>query len=259
MPMGSVTLRPGVDVEQTPSLNEAGIAQSQIIRFKNGLIQPMGGWMSYGTAIPSTVRDLHAWQDIAHLDHLSAAGTANVVIISSGPSKDITPQTFTTNPAPNFSTIASSFAVTVVDANSGPSLFNTVFFNTPISIDGLLLNGAYQVTSVLSTGSYIIQSSVPATAGVLNSGVTPTFQTSGGSPIVTVIEPYNNFQSIIGLSQAFYAPTNVGGLTIHGSYSVTRIINPSSTFTITAPTQATSNASVSMNGGNAQLVYYVTG
>jgi hypothetical protein len=257
--MGAVTLRPGVDVEQTPSLNQAGISQSQIIRFKNGLIQPMGGWMSYGTTIPSTVRDLHAWQDIAHLDHLSAAGTANVVIISSGPSKDITPQTFTTNPAPNFTTTASSFAITVADPNSGPSLYNTVFFNTPISIDGLLLNGAYQITSVLSTGSYIIQSSVPAVAGVSNSGVTPTFQTSANSPIVTVIEPYNNVQSIIGLSQAFYAPTTVGGLTIKGAYSVTKIVNPSSTFTITTPSQATSTASAAMNGGNAQLVYYVVG
>ena len=38
MPMTSVTLRPGVDVERTPSLNEAGISQSQNIRFKNGLL-----------------------------------------------------------------------------------------------------------------------------------------------------------------------------------------------------------------------------
>src|SRR6516165_11989440 len=185
MPMTSVTLRPGVDVERTPSLNEAGISQSQNIRFKNGLTQTTGGWVTFGSVSPSTVRDLHAWQDIAHFDHLSAAATNNLTIITPGSaSVDIIPQTLTSSVAPNFSTTASSFTVTVVDPNSGASPYNVVYFNTPVSIDGILLNGAYQIAGILSTGSYIINSSVAATASISNSGILPVFDSSAGSPIV---------------------------------------------------------------------------
>ena len=259
MPMTSVTLRPGVDVERTPSLNEAGISQSQNIRFKNGLTQTIGGWVTFGSVSPSTVRDLHAWQDIAHFDHLSAAATNNLTIITPGSaSVDIIPQTLTSSVAPNFSTTASSFTVTVVDPNSGASPYNVVYFNTPVSIDGILLNGAYQITGVLSTGSYVIQSTAPGAAGVSNSGILPVFASSVGSPIVTVTLPNHNFQRVVGLTEQFIAPTTVDGLTIQGPYLITNILS-STQFTITATNNASATATSTMNGGVAQLVYYVVG
>jgi hypothetical protein len=262
MPMGSVILRPGVNTEKTLSLNEAGVSQSQLLRYKDGLLQAQGGWVTlYSLMVPSTVRDLHAWQDITDTKWLAAGATANLLVISSSTSIDITPQTRTTNPAPNFSVTTAAgnqFIVSIVDANSGPSIYDTVFFNTPISIGNLYLNGAYPITSVLSTGSYTIQSSVAASTTIVSSGILPVFLSSAGSPIVTVIAPNNPYQAILGLEQSFYAPTTVDGLTISGGYVVTSIVAPSSTFTITATQLASANATSTMNGGLAQLVYYVT-
>ena len=47
MPYGSVTLIPGINVERTPTLLEAGISSSQLVRFRDGLIQKLGGWQKF--------------------------------------------------------------------------------------------------------------------------------------------------------------------------------------------------------------------
>lgn len=260
MPMGSVILKPGVNTERTLSLNEAGVSQSQLLRYKDGLLQTLGGWQTlYSYVIPSTTRDLHAWQDVANTEWLAAGATANLVVIASTINIDITPQTRTTNITNSSYAFLtnSSFQVTVFDPNSGPSIYDTVFFNTPVIISNLFLNGPYQITSFLSTGSYTITSSVSATT-TTSIATLLGFTSSAGSPIVTVSAPNNPFVSIVGLQQSFYAPTSVGGLTISGPYQITSIITAGSSFTITATQQASANSSATMNSSLAQLVYYVT-
>lgn len=258
MPMSSILLRPGVNLELTPSLNEAGISQSQLIRTKNGITQAYGGWQSFGVAaIPSTARDLHPWEAVSGTSYLGVGATSNLIVVTANSNTDITPQQRTSNPAPNFSISSGSAVVTVVDADAGPTVFNTVFFNTPVSIGNMLLNGAYPITTVLSTGSYTIQSSVTASTTILSSGILPGFNTSSGSATVTVTLPNNNFPATLGIQQSFRATTSVGGLTIYGPYTVASVID-STSFTVTANTQATGTSSATMNSSLAQLVYYVT-
>jgi hypothetical protein len=47
MPFGSVKLVPGINLERTPTLLEAGFSQSQLIRFKDSLAQKFGGWSKF--------------------------------------------------------------------------------------------------------------------------------------------------------------------------------------------------------------------
>jgi hypothetical protein len=228
------------------------------MRFKDGLLQTYGGWQSYGVSvIPSTVRDLHAWQAITGNDYLSAAATSNLIIVQSNSNTDITPQLLTTNPTPNFSISSGSNVVTVVDPNSGPTIYNSVFFNTPVAIGNMLLSGGYDIATVLSTGSYTIVSSVSASTTIVSSGKLPIFNTSSGSANVTVTLPNNNYVSGTGSQYSFYAPTTVGGLTISGPYTITSITD-STNFVITAQTLATGSTTATMNSSLAQLVYYIT-
>lgn len=260
MPMGAVTLRPGVDTQRTLSLNEAGVSISQLLRYKEQLIQTYGGWVQYVPfTIGSTVRDLHAWQDAAGVKHLGVGATANLDVITSGSNSDVTPQTSTTNAAPNFSISSGNTQITVIDSNSSglASIYNTVFFNTQISLGGQILSGAYRIDTVTSSISYTITATDTSSATIASSGKLPIFTTSSGSGIVTVNFPANGYQQITGLFYPFYAATSVGGLTIQGPYQVASIID-STNFTINAPTQATSASTVTMNSGQAQLVYYVT-
>lgn len=258
MPWGSVQLRPGVDVQKTLSENQAGISVSQMIRYKEGLVQSYGGWQAYinGT-ITSTVRDLHPWQDVAGVQHLAVAATANLVVITAGSQQDITPETTTTNPVPSFSVTSGSCVVSVTDANANASVLNTVYFNTPISVGGFLLNGAYQIVSALSTGSFTIRSTNTATVTASSSGVLPVFSVVSGSPTVTVNLPNNGFTSVPGLFQQFIAPTSASGQTIQGPYQIASVIDTTS-FTINLTRQATATSTATMNSSLAQLVYYVT-
>src|SRR2546430_6627014 len=116
MPFGSVTLIPGINVEKTPTLNEAGISQSQMIRFRDGLAQKMGGWQRfYSFNIAGVPRDLHAWQDLNAGQHLLAGTTSTLNMITSGSIQNITPQQLSSNFTPNFSVVAGATTVTVTD------------------------------------------------------------------------------------------------------------------------------------------------
>src|SRR5512141_1716108 len=143
MTWGAVQLTPGVDTQKTLSANQAGISVSQLVRFKENMVQTVGGWQNFVSfTIGSTVRDLHAWQDVVGTQHLGVGATQQLVVLTNGAISDITPQTLTTNPAPNFSISSGSQLLTVVDGSANASIFNTVYFNTPIAIGAYLINGA---------------------------------------------------------------------------------------------------------------------
>ena len=268
-PMASITLRPGVDVQKTLALNEAGISQSQLVRYKEGLVQTIGGWQDYVSyTIGSTIRDLHAWQGLlAGETFLGVGATKSLTVINSaGVNTDITPQTTTTNPTPNFSISSGSEVVTIVDTSSlvgtsaaGVTTYDTVFFNTPVAIGNLLLNGAYPINSVLSAsgGKYTILSSIAASTTINSSGILPIFDVTTGSAVITTILPNNGFQAIVGQFYSFYAPTTIGSLTIQGPYEVQTIID-STSFKMNASLQSTQTSSFTMNGGDVELVYYIT-
>lgn len=260
MPMVSVLLRPGVNTQRTLSLNEAGVSISQLIRYKDQIIQTYGGWSQFiTTTIPSTVRDLHAWQDAASVKHLGVAATSNLMVVTLGSATDITPQTAVTNFSPNFTSSNGSNIIIVTDNNSSglPSVFNTVFFNTPVSISGILLNGAYDILTVTSSITYTIRATKTATSNVISSGILPIFNTSSGSGSVLVTLPNNGFVSRTGIFYSFIAPTSVGGLTIQGPYQIQTIID-STSFRINATTTASGTAQATMNSSRVQLAYYVT-
>jgi hypothetical protein len=124
----------------------------------------------------------------------------------------------------------------------------------------LLFNGAYPIATVGGSSIYTFLSSIAASTTISSSGKLPIFNTSSGSATVTVTLPNNGFQSITGLFQQFIAPTTIGssqGLVVQGKYQIASVVD-STNFTITAVTQASTTATATMNGGNAQLVYYIT-
>lgn len=255
--MGSVILRPGVNTQLTPSLNEAGVAESQLIRYKDGLIEKIGGWdQYYPITLDSTIRHIHAWQGLENNKFLSVGATGTLSIINSNDLSDVTPQTRVSSFAPNFSVSSGSDIVTVVDAGSSLTVFDTVFFNTPVAVGTVLLSGAYSVYTAGGASTYTILSSEASDTTVASSGVLPTFTTVSNSGIVTVDLPNNNYQSIPGLFYGFYAPTTVGGITIEGPYQVRSVVD-STQFTIVSPTAASTSATATMNSSLVSVTYYI--
>jgi hypothetical protein len=191
MPYGSVTLIPGVDVEQTPTLLKAGVSVSQLIRYRDGLVQKLGGWTIFYSNVAGTPRELHAWEDLNQINHLGVGTTTMLGVITSGSLQNITPQTFTSDFAPNFSTVASSPIVTIIDPNLTATLTtnDSVYFNVPVSVGGLILSGAYPVTLVQGTTQYQITAAANATTTETNPFATNNTTAAGNATLHFVATP----------------------------------------------------------------------
>jgi len=256
---GSVTLVPGIDVEKTPTLNEAGISQSQLIRFRENLVQKIGGWQQYyAFNIAGTPRDLHAWQDLNGATHLLAGTTSSLNVITSGSLQNITPQQFSSNTTVSFSTVANSTTVTVTDANiNNISTLDTVMINTPVSIASVILSGLFPIVSTLGGTGYTINVPSPANATATATGSLPLFQTATSSNLVNVNFTSHGLSSAIaGQNFAFQATTVVGGITIYGVYPITYI--DGNNFTISGAQQATTVVTTFMNNGSANFQYFIS-
>ena len=258
MPIKSVKLIPGVNVEKTPTLNEAGISQSAFGRFRDGLFQKIGGWAQYFFYNAGIPRALHAWQDLNSVGHLAVGTTSSFGVITSGAVNVLTPQQLTTNPAVNFSTVSGTKLVTVIDASltGVTTIYDGVYFNTPISVGGLILSGFYSIIApIASATSYTITAAKNATATVNNGGAVPTFTTVSGSAVVTVNLTAHGLVNNDTIN--FPISTSANGITIVGSYVAT-VASDADKFTITGNAQATASSTVSMDGAAAQLLYTIT-
>jgi hypothetical protein len=256
MPYGEVTLIPGVNVERTPTLLRTGYSQSQLIRYKDGLAQKLGGWEKwYSFAVSGVPRDIHAWQDLNNTQHLGVGTTTQLNIITGNSLTDITPQTLTTNPAVNLSTTSGSATVTIVDTGiSNVTVLDTVLFDVPVAIGGIILAGIYAISQIVGATSYNIIAPTAATSTVSNAGAVPVFTTTSGSSSVSVALAAHGLS--VGQTAVFRASTTGNGVTVNGAYTVTTVPDAND-FTITVNAQANASSSFSMNGGNAQFVYYI--
>jgi len=254
---GSVRLVPGVNLEKTPTLLEAGYAQTQLGRFRDGLFQKIGGWVAfYPFAVAGTPRDLHAWSDLNSVNHLLVGTTTQLDVITSGSLQDITPQTLTSDFTPNFSTVLNTPTVTIADPNiSNVTVNDSVLFNTPISIGGVILSGLYPTVTVVGVHSYTVTAATNATSTVNNAGAVPVFTTVNASAVVSVALTAHGVTALPA-TVVFPKSTSRNGVTVQGAYGVNTITSANA-FTITASTTANAGGSFSMNGGNAELVYYI--
>ncbi len=259
MAFSGVKLNPGINVERTPLLLEAGYTSSQLIRFRDGLAQKYGGWQKfYPLSIGGVPRDLHAWQDLNQDDHLAVGTTTQLATISDGTLRSLTPQTKVTNPPENFSTVNGDQLVTVIDPNvTNVTVSDAVFFNTPVSVvgSGIILSGLYPIEVIAGAHSYKIRAAVAASATVNNVGAVPVFTTANGDTTVSVALTGHGL--VAGGTIVFPIPTTGNGVTINGLYSVFSVADADH-FSILTNTQANAAGSFQMNGGNAQLVYYIS-
>lgn len=261
MPIQGIKLLPGVNIETTPVLGQGQIVLSQLIRFKQvgPDIQPekLGGWNKfYPISLGSAVRDLHAWEGINADTHLAAGCTASLNVISDGTGADITPRSYFSVTAVSFTTTMGSADVSIDDPNFTASIYDSIYLLTPVSIGGIVLQGAYVVSSVADADTYIITAASAATSGVSAGGAVPAFTTINGQPFVNVELADHGYS----VGEIFNIPpvtaTTVGGIVLSGAYLIQTVVDADN-FSITAAQAATSGATVDMNGGDVAIIYYV--
>ena len=269
----TVRLVPGTHVEQTPLLLQAGIIQSNNIRWREGLPEKMGGWKKFyytpeeaSQVIvdpqPGPIRELWTWSDFNAIRYLAAGGDQGLSILTLL-FPDITPRyNIISNTAYRFTTTAGSPVVTVYNVDSDVTANNvgSIVFDNYVAIDGLILYGAYPITLVpLNDTAVTIVAASNAATGVTNAaGVVSTFTTDTSSNICTVILPAHGFSPG---KAVFFLPTTLTGsssppasdVVIHGAYSVLNVVD-ANTFTIGLNVTAENIVGpISENGGNIEV------
>ena len=189
MPLAKFIFNPGINKEGTDYTAEGGWFDGNLVRFRKGFPEKIGGWQKYiQNSYEGTGRKLHGWVDLDGTK-LLGLGTRFKLYIQEGTSyNDITPIRSTTSAGDvTFAATNGSSTITVTDTAHGANEGDFVTFSGAASLGGnviaSVLNQEYQIASVPSTSTFTITakdtSGTTVTANASDSG------NGGGSTVGT--------------------------------------------------------------------------
>ena len=162
MPLQKFIFNPGINKEGTDYTAEGGWFDANLVRFRKGLPEKIGGWVKYLTSsIQGKGRKLHAYVTL-NGTRIFAIGTTFKLYWQEGDNyNDITPIRSTTGAGDvTFSASDGSSTITVTDTAHGADLNDFVTFSGAASLGGnitaTVLNQEYQVTAVTSANAFTI-------------------------------------------------------------------------------------------------------
>ena len=179
MPLARIIFKPGVNRETTSYGAENGWYDSDLIRFRKGRPEKMGGWSRLSsTSFQGTGRSLHVWAALDSSKYMGLGTEFKFYIEQGGGYNDITPVrktvTLGTNP---FLSTAGNGIITVTDVGHGAVVNDFVTYSGATTFDGLTtgdLNQELQITQVIDANSYKVD-----TGGVASSG-----SVAGGGSVI---------------------------------------------------------------------------
>ena len=187
MPLAKFIFNPGINKEGTAYTAEGGWFDGNLVRFRKGLPEKIGGWQKYiETSYEGTGRKLHGWVDLDGTK-LLGLGTRFKLYIQEGTSyNDVTPIRSTTSAGDvTFAATNGESTITVTDTAHGAVEGDFVTFSGASSLGGnvtaAVLNQEYQINTVPSTSTFTITakdtSGTEVTANASDSG-------NGGGSVV---------------------------------------------------------------------------
>ena len=162
MPLQKFIFNPGINKEGTDYTAEGGWFDGNLVRFRKGLPEKIGGWVKYLTSsIKGKGRKLHAYVTLNGTRIFSIGTTFKLYWQEGDNYNDITPIRSTTSAGDvTFSATNGSSTLTVNDTAHGADLNDFVTFSGAASLGGnitaAVLNQEYQVTAVTSANAFTI-------------------------------------------------------------------------------------------------------
>ena len=188
MPLKKLTLKSGVNKENTRYTSENGWFISDKMRFRQGTPEKIGGWVRISSSIFQGVcRSLWNWVTLTSLNLIGVGTNLKFYIESGGAYNDITPIRSTVTLTNPFALTAST-TVTVTDTAHGCYTGDFVTFSGATDIGGggtnvtaSVLNKNFQVT-VVDVNTYTIVISVTPNATAISASP------GGGSGVIAAYE-----------------------------------------------------------------------
>jgi hypothetical protein len=194
MPLKKLTLKAGVNKENTRYTNENGWYVSDKMRFRQGTPEKIGGWVRISANVfVGVCRSLWNWVTLGGLNLIGVGTNLKFYIERGGAYYDITPIRASSTINNNPFALTASTTVTVTDTAHGCITGDFVTFSGAVDIGGVgtnvtaaVLNQEFQVT-VLNSNTYTIVISVTPNATAIagspggGASVVATYQINTGA------------------------------------------------------------------------------
>ena len=175
MPLQKYLFAPGINKEGTEYSNSGGWFDSNLMRFRKGLPEKIGGWTkSSGTTFLSTSRALHAWVDNDGTRFIGLGTTWKYYVLEGQVYYDITPIRATTTNGIVFAATNGSATITATDNNHQVVINDFVTLAGAVSLGGnitaVVLNQEYQITSVPTANTFTFTATATANGSDTGNG-----------------------------------------------------------------------------------------
>ena len=187
MPLQTLEFQPGIDKEGTDYSAKGGWVDGNLVRFRKGRVEKVGGWQKLGSNYYlGTGRALHSWISLGGVRYLGVGSTFKYYIEEGNTYYDITPIRATTAAGDvTFAATDGSSTITITDTSHGAVTNDFVTFSGAVSLGGNVtadvLNQEYQISLVTGVNTYEITakdtSGATVTANASDTG-------NGGSSVV---------------------------------------------------------------------------
>ena len=250
MPLVPIKLQPGVNLQETPLLNEGGWSQGENVRWKDGLAEKLGGYVKFsevllGAGVPIA---LQPWSSLADQAFLAISCSSRLDLFLGEVVYDITPNTVPFAIPISISTTAGS-QVVIISNFGGAAVGEWFQIRNPISVGGLILFGPYEVMA--STPTTTTMTAAVEASATVTGGAGRVFTTTAGSDVVVVtLDNHGLFTGQVTNVPDYIA---FGGTAVLGNYVVT-VIDADHYSIIT--NSATSSVSVSEEGGDLSITLF---
>lgn len=192
MPLKKLTLKAGVNRENTRYTTENGWYESDKVRFRQGTPEKIGGWNRISPAyFRGVCSSLWNWATLGGANLIGVGTNLKFYIELNGQYNDVTPLRGTATLNNPFAAVSGSDVLTVIDVAHGCITGDFVTFSGAASLGGAItatvLNTEFQVT-VVTVDTYTVVASATANGSDVGGGgaaVTAEYQINT-APAVTV-------------------------------------------------------------------------
>lgn len=194
MALQKIQLRPGVVRDQTAYTNEGGWRSSNLVRFRLGFPETVGGWQKASSyTFQGSCRSLHNWMSLNSANYMAVGTNLRYYIEWGGQYYNITPIRSVDVISDPFVATDGSNVLVVNQVGHGAVVNDFVTYADAVSLGGNVtadvLNQTYQVSAVNSANQYEII--LPVTADASDTG-------NGGSSVEATYEINTGLDTQVG-------------------------------------------------------------
>lgn len=165
------------------------------VRFRKGLAEKIGGWIQLQPQFLGVCRRLKDWSSLDAKRWTAIATDIKLYVWQDGTLYDITPIRRTVTLTAPFQTFTGEQRVRVTDVNHGAQSGDYVTFSNAIvgGASGILVDGEYQIVTIIDTDTYEItddQTAATGGAGEGGTNVLAEYQISAGASSVITATGY---------------------------------------------------------------------